>query len=112
MDEKHLINAARYIEMNPVRAGLALQPGDYPYSSANAHLSGKDDKLVTVASLLKIAGDWSAFLLTSTDKRELKEFRLHERTGRPLGSEQFVNGIEELTGRVLRKQRPGPKRRV
>jgi putative transposase len=40
---------------------------------------------------------------------EAKKLRQHERTGRPLGNEQFVMRLEQLTGRMLRKRKPGPK---
>jgi len=44
LDEPHTLAAARYIEQNPVRAGLAATPWDYPWSSAAAHVAGKDDR--------------------------------------------------------------------
>ena len=46
MDEDYLLTAVRYVELNPVRAGLVESPGDYPWSSAAAHLAGHDDVLV------------------------------------------------------------------
>jgi putative transposase len=54
MDEAHLIASIRYIERNPVRDKLVTDPGDYRWSSYNAHLTGKDDKLVKVGPLLQI----------------------------------------------------------
>lgn len=41
MDEKHLYYAARYVELNPVRAGICNKAEDYLWSSARCHL-GKD----------------------------------------------------------------------
>jgi putative transposase len=52
MDEAHLLAAARYIELNPVRAELVVSPRDYRWSSARAHLKGKDDCLVKVSPLV------------------------------------------------------------
>ena len=40
---------------------------------------------------------------------EAKKLRQHERTGRPLGNEQFVMRLEQLTGRMLRKRKLDPK---
>lgn len=54
MDESYLIAAARYIELNPVRAGLVSQPTEYRWSSANAHRAGSDDKLVKVKLCLNL----------------------------------------------------------
>ena len=55
MDEDHLLTAARYVELNPVRAGLVQAPSRYRWSSAAAHLRGHDDALVQVAPLLQVA---------------------------------------------------------
>ncbi len=52
MDEEYLANAVRYVSLNPVRAKLVERVQEWPWSSANAHLSGSDDELVTVAPAL------------------------------------------------------------
>jgi len=44
---RHLIACMRYIEENPVRAGLAAQPGAYPWSSYRANALGEDNSLLT-----------------------------------------------------------------
>src|SRR5713226_6773856 len=49
LDEPYLLTAARYVELNPVRAGLVNAPSRYRWSSAAAHLRGRDDALVQVA---------------------------------------------------------------
>lgn len=109
MDEQYLLATARYVEMNPVAAGLVEHPNDYPWSSARAHIEGKDDKLVKVAPLLDIISDWSSFLsLSPTDELDL--LHRHERTGRPLGAHSFVETLEQTLGRVLQPQKPGPKK--
>ncbi|MBI5237752.1 MAG: transposase [Deltaproteobacteria bacterium] len=109
MDESYLLVAARYVEQNPVRAGLVDRPEAYKWSSAAAHISGHDDVLVKVFPLLEMAGDWRKFLSDAVTEHKAKEFRFHERTGRPLGSESFVTKIEKALNRVLRRQKPGPK---
>ena len=53
MDERHLMAAARYVPMNPVRAGLVARAADWTWSSARAHLGGRDDGVAVVAPLLK-----------------------------------------------------------
>ena len=111
MDEAHLLAAARYVELNPVRAGLCARPEDWPWSSAAAHLAARDDGLVTVAPLLEIAGDWRALLDGGLDEAALVAIRAHERTGRPLGSEAFLEGLEGRLGRQLKRRPPGPKPR-
>ena len=113
MDEEHLLAAARYIERNPVRAKIVRKPHRYRYSSARAHLEGRDDRLVTVSPLLAMIPDWSSFLGSAIDPEEQEVLRRHERTGRPLGSKRFVGKLERLLGRSLHPRRGGrpPKKK-
>jgi putative transposase len=109
MDERYLLNAARYIELNPVRAGLVQHPGDYVWSSARAHLIGRDDGLVRVAPLLERAGDWRKFLNEPGNTEDFDAIRRHANTGRPLGTDAFVESVESALGRMLRPLKPGRK---
>jgi putative transposase len=109
MDEQYLLAAARYVELNPVRARLVERAGEYAWSSASAHLSGKNDRLVRVSPLLDRVEDWSEFLSRDVAAEEAELLRRHERTGRPLGSESFVLRLERGLKRVLRREKPGPK---
>ena len=104
MDQTHLLAAVRYVELNPVRAGLVDRPEDYKWSSACAHLMREDDALVTVKPMLEIVGSWEKFLQVD-DEESYSHLRKHEKTGRPLGSESFVEKLEGLTGRNLRPKR-------
>lgn len=106
MDEAYLLAAARYIEQNPVRAGLVMQPGEYPWSSAAAHLAGQNDELVKVRPLLDLVLDWNEFIDAQVSKDMLGNFRKHEQTGRPLGDPEFVSNLEKQTGRRLRPMKP------
>ncbi len=58
MDEAHLYAAIRYVDLNPVRAGLAAQASDWPWSSARAHIAGRDDGVVTVGPVIERVGDF------------------------------------------------------
>ena len=98
MDEAYLLACARYVERNPVRAGLCRRPQDYPWSSAAAHLSGKDDILVQVGPLLELVPNWAKHLSSEPDEETVRQLRLHEATGRPAGSERFVKRLEKLLG--------------
>jgi len=112
MDEPHLMAAARYVEMNPVRAGLAKRPEAWPWSSAAAHLAGADDELVTVRPLLDRAGDWREVLDTALPQADYEAIRAAERTGRPLGAEAFLEQLEGHLGRPLKRGKPGRKPRA
>ncbi len=109
MDEAHTMAAARYVELSPVRAGMAKQARSYRWSSAKAHLAGEDDGVVSVAPLLAVAPDWTAFLKQGLSEAELKVIQSAERTGRPMGSKEFVADLERRLGRTLARQKPGPK---
>ncbi len=111
LSENHLLAAARYVELNPVRAGMVKEPWLYKWSSAVAHMNGHDDGLVKVAPLLEMVADWQSFIGEDATDEEMGKFRSHERTGRPLGDEGFLESIEESVCRVLRRQKPGPKKK-
>lgn len=111
MDEEYLLAACRYVELNPVRAKLVGRPEDYRWSSARAHLAGKDDTLVKVRPMLDRISDW-AELLASGDQALFDDVRMHERTGRPLGSDCFIERMSSLVGRELGRKKPGPKRKA
>ncbi len=106
MDERHVVAAARYIELNPVRAGLVQSPEEWRWSSARAHLAGKDDILVRTKPLLTITGDWTRFL--TGDVTDMDALRKHQNTGRPLGDDAFIRDCERMSGRSLKRQKPGP----
>lgn len=111
MDEAHLVHAARYVALNPVRARLCDRAEDWPWSSARAHLAGCDDELATVAPLLERVGDFASFLGTEADQQATRALRMAETTGRPLGSAAWIAALEERTGRTLAAQKRGRKRR-
>jgi putative transposase len=75
IDEPHLL-AARYVELNPVRAKPVKHPRELRWSSAKAHLKGRDDRLGKVAPLWAIVGDWRAFLRSAMPEEELQIDRL------------------------------------
>ncbi len=79
------LRAARYVELNPVRARLVARAEDWPWSSARAHLEARGDGLVAVTPLLGMIGDWRAFLSVPPADEDLEQLRRHQRTGRPLG---------------------------
>ena len=109
MDERHLLAAARYVELNPLRAGLVRRAADWPWSSARAHLAGHDDALVAVAPLLERVPDWRGFLAGGLEEEALEALRRHTRTGRPLGNPAFLARLEARLGRRLRPGKPGPR---
>jgi putative transposase len=112
MDEAHLWAAIRYVALNPVRARLVARAEDWPWSSARAHLAGRDDRVVKVGPVLELVGDFAAFLEEPVDEAAaFAPLRLSETTGRPLGAADWVVGLERDSGRVLAPRKRGPKPR-
>jgi len=109
MDEHHLLAAVRYVELNPVTAGLCRRPEDWPWSSSRAHLAGHDDTLLSVAPMLQRISNWSDYLQSPAAESTLDRLHKHSRTGRPLGDDRFIEKLERLTRRSLKRQKSGPK---
>jgi putative transposase len=112
MDEDSLLDAARYVSLNPVRARLVTRPQDWPWSSVRAHLAGVDDSVVSVAPVLSRVGDFAAYLRQPFDEtRAFRALRMAETTGRPLGDRSWVAGLEARSGRRLAPLKRGPRPR-
>lgn len=113
LDDAHHAEAVRYVELNPVRAGLVTEPEAYPWSSAAAHVTGRADPLLAECTPLREAvGDWRAWLREPIDEERLSTVRRGTRTGRPAGDAAFMARVERLLGRRLRVRRPGRPRKV
>ncbi len=82
MDEAHLHACLRYVELNPVRAGLVGSPEDWPWSSARAHLGLAPDGITDLAAMRERIDDWRAFLDAGLDDDDRDAIRTAERTGR------------------------------
>ena len=106
MDEAHWLNAVRYLAFNPVRAGLAERPQDWPWSSVRAHLAGRDDALVQVAPLLAVAPRFDTLLQPGPDDPHWAEVSAH---GRPMGDAAFLARAEAVLERSLAPARRGRK---
>ena len=107
----YLLAAAKYIEMNPGRAHLTPDPYAWKWSSAKAHTDGADDILVKVAPLLQMVGDWNLFL-RDTNEEDAHTIHGHERTGRALGSDSFLESLELSLMRTLKRRKAGRKKSV
>lgn len=106
LDEAHLLAAVRYVERNPVAAGLVPQAADYPWSSARAHIQGTPDPVLSRCVLQDQIPDWARFLADPADDAFGQQLG-QSTSGRPLGSPEFLARVEQQTGRRLRRGRPG-----
>jgi putative transposase len=86
LDDAHLWQAARYIESNPVRAGLVARAEDFPWSSARAHVRGIPDPLLSSGRPFPGAiEDWSGWLSEGLPETVLERIRNNTQTGRVTG---------------------------
>jgi putative transposase len=72
-------------------------------------MRGRDDALVQVSPLLQLVHNWRRLLTRVLRDEDLEALRAHERTGRPLGDDTFLTSLEKKLGRILKRQKPGPK---
>jgi len=117
MDPAHLMTAVRYVELNPVRGGLAQRAEDWRWSSATAHVTGRPDGLTDLGALAGIHRNWRAMLRAGLEAgdsapEEAASIERHMRTGRPRGDEAFVAALEARTGRSLKPGKRGRKPRT
>ena len=108
MDERHLLSAVRYIELNPVRAGLCKHPDEWPWSSVHFHLQRRADKLMTMGAIQDYIDEWHRYIAESIPDADIEALRQHSSTGWPVGNHQFISKLEALTGRRLVRREPGP----
>jgi len=112
LEPAHLLAAMRYVDLNPVRAGISEQPWDWRWSSARAHVSSQtQDELLAWPWLdwMEEArlgswsySDWKASLLVASRPDELDQMRRATTLGEPLGSDEFLKDLEAKAGRRLR----------
>ena len=67
LDDPHTWACVRYVERNPVRAGLVARAEDWAWSSAAAHCGRRDDPLLSPADMPWPVPDWSAYLADEED---------------------------------------------
>ena len=113
LDHGHCWAAMRYVERNPVRAGMVETAWQWQWSSASAHVSAFDG-----TGLLDLQ-EWQTCWTGPLWKQALQDgvgevllaerIRLATRTGRPLGTPDFAAGLEEAMGRSLLPAKRGRK---
>ncbi len=86
LDECHFWAALRYVERNPVRAGIVQYAEQYPWSSAPAHCGLLQDPLLSsLPAGAALIGNWSDWLSAGDSHTELDLIRKRTKTGRPCG---------------------------
>ena len=115
--EAYLLTLHRYIELNPVRAGMVKAPEEYKWSSAKEHLAPVGSSLIVDHDVYVRLGAtpsvraraYGALIGEPLEEGALSQIRIASRQGGVLGSDQFKDQIEIQLGRRVRLGRPGRK---
>ena len=105
LDERHFLLAMRYIERNPVKAGICRTPWAYKWSSAASHTElGSSSNLLDLRRWYKTVSptEWKKLLAEDIEEKETRKLCTNTHTGRPLGSDSFMSKLERIAGRRLR----------
>ena len=116
MDERHVYACAKYIERNPVRAGMVKKPWDWKWSSAGAHCGFREGDPLSVNKFFQYVDEskksWGEFINEEDKPEDIKRIRKHTLAGLPVGQDRFVRKLERKLGRLLEvspKGRPTKK---
>ena len=118
--DRYFLSCSRYIEMNPVRAGMVVDPHAHPWSSYRANAHGMPDDLVSPHALYLGLGAGETHRLEAYrrlflsaegdgDAAAIREALAH---GSVLGTPEFRGRVEQILGRPLAGDQPGPRRRA
>jgi putative transposase len=113
--ERYLMACMAYIELNPVRAGLAAAPGEYAWSSYGHQTGVRQDPLITAHPLYWTLGNtpfsreaaYRSIVEAGLAPSEIDRFTHATLTGWPLGDSKFATALEQLSGRRAIRKKPG-----
>ena len=107
-NDKYLWAVARYIDRNPLKAGLVENAEVYRWSSAKAHMTGASDTLTGATSWLspQEQSAYAVFVVTEDEETD-NAIRRATRTGRPYGSDNFIDLLEFQLKQPLKARRRG-----
>jgi putative transposase len=113
LDDRSVLEEVRYIENDPVRGGLVERAEDYPWSSAQSHISGDcGPVLAKDCDLEKQIQNWRSYLVEEGDQAVLNKIRQNLKTGRPVGDTEFIHRLEGILGRRLEALPRGRPRKI
>ena len=117
--ERHLLACARYIELNPLRAGMAVDAGAYAWSSCAHHLGRRRDPLVTEHPMYWALGNtpfereaaYRELLEQGLSDEEVGALTVSALKGWPLGSAGFLQGLAAQIDRPMAPRSRGRPRK-
>ena len=113
LDDAHLWSAVRYVEANPLRARMVQRAEEHAWSSCRVHAGICVDNRM-LADERPFPGDvgaqgWTTWINGAMPEPEIRLLQRNTSTGRPTGSEAFIEAMEHHLDRILKRQSPGPK---
>jgi putative transposase len=118
--DEHALTVLRYIEANPLRAGMVTDLADYPWSSYAAHGHGREDPLLSPLSGWEALGLteaargawWRRWVHTPQTEKELAALRQSVVSGRPYGEARWVAATAAACGLPLTSRPRGRPRKA
>jgi putative transposase len=118
--EQYFLLCSRYIESNPVRAGLVGSPEDYAWSSISHHIGARQDPLITDHPVFWALGNtpfdreanYKSLLDLGVSAREAEALTEATMKGWPLGSDRFKAMLAKQTNRRVAPSKRGRPRKA
>jgi putative transposase len=104
----HIQKALRYVERNPVRAGLVDTPWQYVWSSARAHV-GVKYRIITLSDINDQIGifSWKDYIAQHDQKDDLNNIRVGTIQEKAFGPIEMIKEIENESGNKLTVRKRG-----
>jgi putative transposase len=109
------LEALRYTELNPVRAGLVLEAELWPWSSAAYHCGAQQADECLTPDLWRshwTIETWREYLSAGETEASLAAIRRRTHTGLPMGAQEFIHDLEKVTQRRIALQKRGPREKI
>ena len=117
--ERYVLQCLRYIELNPLRAGMVADPSDYPWSSHRHNAFGEYDRLVRAHPAYLALGEvacerqraYRALVMQRVSPEETEAIRFHLQRQHLYGPDRFRQAIEAQLGRAVGPRKIGRPRK-
>jgi len=118
--EEYLLACMRYIELNPVRAGMVNTPGGHRWSSYRINAMGGEHAAITPHALYRALGRnqeergyaYRELFRSALNPDQVHNIRATVQTGTPLGNDRFKQQIEQTVQRKVGQSRRGRPEKI